>query len=630
VRADVSLKRWLPRTIKQAALTGAILVCAAAAAGLLSYYGLHRDSDGNFTRYPNIADEPDVVIFGTELEGMYLAQRAKQEGLEVLILETKGNLGGQLLQAEMLYLDGTYDDQGNSLVQGGMKELFHHYEKGAIRKKSQFAHYFHEIADQIPLERNIVLEDVQTFEGKVVSIRYKNRYGKSRSVHPRYVVDNSDDAVLIRKLDVKPLPGLEAVYGTAEREYMSGTYMMRFKGADWHRFYSSFWKMDKVERANLYGPETYVDSNIAYGFPPIVSAYDLKNKDGLNLRGLNILNQGQGEILINALQVYGVDPSRPETIENGLRIAQEEMPHIRDHLRKSIVGFEGLELAGAPNYLYVREYNHYPMEYVMQASDLMGGRMFWDNVSIGGYFLDIQGSRSNREGLALGRPDKYGIPLRSYLLKDFENVVTAGKLVGSTAVAYGSTRIQPNGAIAAESIGVLMGQLQGRSLKTVNPEDMDRLHNVMSSKYQIQLRPQKAANKIEHLSAQDKADFDRGIVTLLPGQTVARHLPFIRIIADGRELQFRGIKPILIKGEPWVPLNQTFRLLGVKDARYDADKKRISFTPEDGAGMKYIEAPPVQVLNNFAMVEWKAIAEALGCYWQWDAEKHTLTVQSVK
>lgn len=213
--------------------------------------------------------------------------------------------------------------------------------------------------------------------------------------------------------------------------------MMKFKNVDWHQFYSHFWKLDKVERASLYGPETYVDSNIAYGFPPIVNKYELRNPQMLNLRGLNILNQGDGELIINALQVYDVDASKPETVERGMQAAREEVPHILEHLRKSIVGFEKAELNGEPAYLYVREYLHYPTEYVMEATDVMSGRMFWDNVSIGGYFMDIQGSRSNREGLAVGKPDQYGLPPRSYLLKGYDNVVTAGKLVGSSVVAYG-------------------------------------------------------------------------------------------------------------------------------------------------------------------------------------------------
>ncbi|WP_461479524.1 FAD-dependent oxidoreductase [Paenibacillus sp. PvR148] len=590
---------------------------------VLAYFGLHRDSDGSFMLTPNFSYRTDVVVVGTELEGMYLAQRAKQEGLNVLILETKNHLGGQLLQGEMFYLDGTFDDQGSSLVQGGMKELFRQYELGAIRKKTQFAHYFHRLIDRIPIEKNAVIEDVQADKGKIVSIQYVNRHGMKRAVYPRYVIDNSDDAALIRKLNIEPLPGLEALYGGQEREYMSATFMMRFKGVNWHRFYSHFWEMDKLDRVNRYGPETYVDSNLAYGFPPIVSAYELKNKEWLNLRGLNIIHQGEGEIVINALQVYGVDPSRTDTIERGKRIAKEEISSIRDHLRKQIIGFEGLELNGEPNYLYVREYNHYPTEYVMQATDMMSGRMFWDNVSIGGYFLDIQGSRSNREGLAVGKPDKYGIPLRSYLLKDYDNVITAGKLVGASAVAYGSARIQPNGALAAEAIGVLMAQLQGRSLKTVSREEMQWLHYYMDNTYHIKLHPQESTNKVEYLSEQEKADLDRGLVTLLPGKTVARHLPFIRLRVDGQQMHFQGIKPVMIQGMPWVPLGQTMSLLGAQDVRYDGENKRLTYRVQGEA--RSVESPPVYVLNNFVLVEWRAVAEALGYLWTWSEAEHEVT-----
>src|SRR5690606_16869885 len=108
--------------------------------------------------------------------------------------------------------------------------------------------------------------------------------------------------------------------------------------------------------------------------------------------GLNILHQKDGDVIINALQVYDVDPSKPETIEAAMKVAKEEMPSIRDLLRQHIIGFENVELNGEPQSLYVREYNHYPTEYVLQASDLLSGRMFWDNVSVGGYFIDIQGS----------------------------------------------------------------------------------------------------------------------------------------------------------------------------------------------------------------------------------------------
>ncbi|WP_310500508.1 FAD-dependent oxidoreductase [Paenibacillus qinlingensis] len=594
-----------------------ILIIVAAVGGVLGYFGLHRDSDGGFTLHTQTSFRPDVVVMGTELEGMYLAQRAKQEGLGVLILETKGRLGGQLIQGEMLYLDGTYDDDGDQLMQGGMKELFQQYTKGSVRTKTDFAHYFHRIIEGIPLEKNVVLEDVSMSGNKVDSLTYLDGNGKRRIVKPSYFVDNSDDAAFIRKLNVEPLPGLEALYGSKEREYMSGTYMMKFKGVDWDKFQTHYWKMNKVERAHKYGPESYVNSHIAYGFPPVVSAYELRNKQDLNLRGLNILNQGNGEIIINALQVYGIDPSQKETIQRGMALAKAEMPFIRDHLRNHMVGFEQLEIGGEPNELYIREFNHYPTEYVLQASDLMSGRMFWDNVSIGGYFMDIQGSRSNREGLAIGRPDKYGIPLRSYLLHDYDNVVTTGKLVGATAVAYGSARIQPNGAMAGETIGVLMGQMNGRSLKSTSSEEIKRLHERMEHKYQIKLDDRiTAKNKIAHLSEGEKAELNSGRITLLKGNRIAHHLPFIRVSVEGQAITYNGIKPIVINGIPWVPLSQTFEKIGLGDATYDEENKRILYTFKGKSGT--IESADVQILNNFVLVSWAKLAEVLGYSWEWN------------
>ncbi|MDF2961741.1 MAG: Copper amine oxidase N-terminal domain, partial [Paenibacillus sp.] len=157
-------------------------------------------------------------------------------------------------------------------------------------------------------------------------------------------------------------------------------------------------------------------------------------------------------------------------------------------------------------------------------------------------------------------------------------------------------------------------------LKTAGKDELDRLHQRMDKKYHIKLQPRESANKIAHLSEQDKADLDRGIVTLLPRNTVARHLPFIRVRADGRDLPFHGIKPVVIQGMPWVPLRQTFHMLGAQEARYDAENQRLTHKV-DGKTVT-LDSPPVHVLNNFVMMEWKTVAETLGYQWQWNETDH--------
>jgi hypothetical protein len=92
---------------------------------------------------------------------------------------------------------------------------------------------------------------------------------------------------------------------------------------------------------------------------------------------------------------------------------------VLQHLRKELPGWEKAELNGYPDYLYVRDYDRYETEYVLEASDLMSGKTFWDNVSIAGYPLDLQGTQNSVWGSAKGDPDLYGMPLRSFITKGY-------------------------------------------------------------------------------------------------------------------------------------------------------------------------------------------------------------------
>ncbi len=590
----------------------------------------------------------DLVIVGTELEGLYMAKRAHQEGLKVAIVEPMEGIGGQLLQGEMLYLDETFDLQNRSLVQGLMKDLFTRYYKGEIKKLAHFEAYVQQLIKGIPIEVGATIEKVHTNGRSVTGLSYETSKGQKRFVTLDYIVDNSDRADVIDRLGVQRMPGLEALYQTPGKEYMSGTYMMNFRNVNWQKLMDVFWKQQKNERAAQFGAETYIEDNFGYGFSNVVAKFTPSNPDMVNLRGLNILNQQDGDVIINALQVYDVDPSRPESIRRARELAKLELPRIRDLLREHLPGFEKVELGHAPKYLYVREYNHYPTEYVLQASDLLQGRMYWDNVSVGSYFMDIQGSRSNREGMAIGMPDKYGMPLRSYLLRDYDNVITTGKLVGATPFAYGSARIQPNGALAAESIGVLIAWLKGKPLKQVTKEEMKQFHVYMHDKYHVELNQKEGRNMIAGFTEAEIEELNKGHISLLGGSSRVRPFPLTRILVDDREIRFRGQRPVNINGSTWVPMEELFRALGATKVKYDLDQKKIvyelpaaavsgagsvvaaSYSAAAGAVGGATHSMPMQayMYNNRILVNVKQVAEELHYKLSWDGEKRVVALVS--
>jgi hypothetical protein len=413
---------------------------------------------------PTDPSRPDIVLIGSEIEGIYLADAAREVGLSVVILDPRDEPGGQLIQGEMHYLDETQAGDGKTLLQGKVKGLFDAYKSGSIRKGPEFQSYFQKLLEGIPVESGITITFVElgtdpvTSKKRIQSLKYRTKNGQDKIISAKYWVENSDFAALTSKLGLNRLPGVEVVFG-GDKDYMASSLMMKFKNVDWAKFKQEVNKLSSKEREEKYGKSTTVTDMFTWGFGDVGGRYKPTSSQ-VFLRGLNTVNQLNGEALINALLVYNVDPSNPESIRKALELGRRETELILQHLRSELPGWENAELNGYPNYLYVRDYDRYETEYVLRASDLMSGRMFADNVSIAGYKLDLQGTQNSVWGKEMGHPDKYGLPLRAFLSKGYANVIVAGKNVGAAGIAYGSARIQPNTSIAGEVIGYLLGYVE--------------------------------------------------------------------------------------------------------------------------------------------------------------------------
>ncbi|WP_442603387.1 FAD-dependent oxidoreductase [Paenibacillus sp. KN14-4R] len=475
----------------------------------------------------NSTDKYDIVMIGSEIEGLYLARAAADEGLSVKIIDPRDAFGGQLLQGQMLFLDEARDGAQKSLLQGRVKGLFDGFKQGKIRKLREFEQYVDKLRGSIPVESNVQITDIATSTSSdgqlhITDLTYKSKEHGAQKISANYWVDNTDYAALLSQLKTKRLPGLEKLYALKQVEYMSSGMMMKFKNVNWSKFNASFNALTKEERLAKYG-SGYVNETFAIDLSKITDSYKPSN-ERVRLRGLNALHQRDGDVIINALLVYNIDPSKPDSIATAVDLGHKETALILEHFRKTLVGWENAELGEQPSYPYIREYNHYETDYVLQPSDMLGGHMFWDNVSIAGYPLDLQGVTDVKGGIEMGRPDKYGMPLRSFLLPNYDNVITAGKNVGSSAIAYGSARIQPNTSIAAESIGVMLGQIKGKKkLKELKEQDMTQLHQYLASRYQIKLTGIKGENKLAGWTDDEITKLNDG--TILFPSYVSKHAP---------------------------------------------------------------------------------------------------------
>lgn len=462
-------------------------------------------------------DHADVVIIGSELEGMYLARAATDAGLRVKVLDPKPAAGGETLQGEMFFLDVPRDDHYHNLAQGSVRRLIDGYQAGTIRTLSEFTAYYKQLTRGVPILSDIHIKKVQTAYSKdkdnsttIQAITYSDAHRKIHRITASYFVDNSDNAALIQQLpSAKKLPGLEALYGSSSKQYQAATYMMRFKNVNWQQFENVFQGLTSKEVKQRFS-WGYVNNSYALGLPAVTRLFQATSKR-VRLRDLNALYQGHGDVIVNALLLYHVDPSNPSSVQSAIRLGRKNTDGVLKLFQKKLPGFEHAAVNGYPPYLYIREYQHYQADYVLQISDLLSARMFWDNVSIGAYPIDLQGSMANPWGIEMGRPDKYGIPLRSFLLAPYSNVILAGKNVGASAIAYGSVRIQANTALAAQTIGILLGRLQGKKrLNEVNKQDMAVFHQYLANHDHIVLTGVSGKNKIAGMSKHQIEQLDQG------------------------------------------------------------------------------------------------------------------------
>ncbi|MEK3983561.1 FAD-dependent oxidoreductase [Paenibacillus sp. FSL K6-3166] len=443
------------------------------------------------TSIPTTAAGYDVVVIGSEIQGVLLAREAKNLGLKVMILDPRSKPGGELIQGQMFFLDDVNDNKKRSLVQGEMKDLFTAYKAGSIRKKEDFEKYFNKVIKGIPLKSGIVIDAVATVPSSkdkaLKTLTYHSKDGTQTTIQSKYWVENTDFNALSSHLQVKRIPGMESIYKGKQADYMAATYMLNFKNVDWNRLHQAILEDYPLTNVrNKYGPNTYVDWNFATGFSNITNKFKADNSD-LKLRGLNATNQKNGQVIINGLLIYNVNPADPKSVQSAITKARAAAPSILAFLRSNIPGFSKAELNGFPEYLYIRDYNRHETNYVLEYSDLMNGTMFWDNVSIGGYSIDLQGTKTIPTGIGFGKPDRYGLPLRSFELKSYDNVLVVGKNVGANIKAYGSARIMPTTALAAQTIGIILGK-ESKRLADLTPADFERIHKYLEKDYKITLK----------------------------------------------------------------------------------------------------------------------------------------------
>jgi hypothetical protein len=195
-----------------------------------------------------------------------------------------------------------------------------------------------------------------------------------------------------------------------------------------------------------------INESSLWGFDKMQD-YPAVNKERVRMRGLNGGRQNDNTMLVNALQIFNIDPFDPKSREEAKQIAKDELPHVLAYLKQQYPDFEGVELAGIAPELYVRESRHMQGEYRLTIVDLLENRDQWDRIAFGGYPVDIQRTSPKDNGAVVIDPDKYAVPFRSLVPLKVDGLLVVGRAASYDTLPHGSARVVPVGMAEGEAAG---------------------------------------------------------------------------------------------------------------------------------------------------------------------------------
>lgn len=382
----------------------------------------------------------DLIVVGGGLTGVAAAVCARRQGLDVLLIEKAGYLGGApatcLINPFMPY-STKVDGKKFALSQGFFAEL-----QQILRDTGCYDGIVHEEIHEeyvkIALDRLVVNEGVQPLlhatlcgveknEGVLKAVMVATKAGVLR-FEARYFIDCSGDG------DLAVMAGCPYHLGREEDGLCQPmTLCFRIGNIDIPTF-----EKNKVAAQKLY-KEFQAEGKI-------------KNpRENILIFRTHV----DGMLHFNTTRVIKLDPTNPFDVTNAEMIAREQMFEMYYFLRDNVPGFEKSQLLYSASEIGVRESRMIEGEYLLTQDDLVNCVKFEDRIAAANYDIDIHNpSGSGTSHYYFPDGTWYTIPYRCLVPLKADNLLVAGRCISSTHEAQASYRIMPIVTTLGQAAGI--------------------------------------------------------------------------------------------------------------------------------------------------------------------------------
>ena len=404
--------------------------------------------------------EYNLIVIGGGLSGVAAAVCAAREGLNVLLVERMGCLGGAMsncsvypfMKHAIKYADGTK----RILSAGIFAEMCkRHRELGGVSERGWQPEIFKIMLDRLVEESSVKvmfhtqLIDVVKEDRKISAVRLLGKHGIFE-VNADYFIDASGDG------DLMAYAGCEYQLGR-ESDGLCQPMKTNFRisGVDIEKY-----KEDK---------------------PYLQELFKRFNEEGkISVPRENMLingNLGEGVLHFNSTRVVKMNPLDSNDLSLAEMEARRQVLEIYNFLRTNSDAFKNSTLVLIAPEIGVRESRKIKGVHVLTADELKQCVDFEDSIALGNYMIDIH----NPDGVGTYRyrfqPEEYyRIPYRSLVPKEIDNMLVAGRCLSADHEAHSAVRIMPICACLGQAAGTAIAQAQHTG-KTVHNVDVSAVQS---------------------------------------------------------------------------------------------------------------------------------------------------------
>lgn len=406
-----------------------------------------------FENAPQVSTDYDVIVVGGEPEGISAAVSAARNGMQTLLLEDDHALGGLMTLGELNFIDMCEGRDSTLLTQGIFKEFYDAVGGSAFDITEAKNIFLTMVTDEPELTLRLNAKSpTPVMEGNTIVGITVEEDGQPVTYTAKRIIDATVDA------DIAAASGVPYTFagediGEKDRQ-MGVTLVFELSGVNWNKVFMHLnWDRFKASTLKQGSADMGATDKMAWGYTEEGYSYEPQD-DMMRLRGFNVARQDNGNVLINALIIFGVDVLDAESKANGIARGQKELEYILPYIRENFAGFEKAELVGTAEQLYVRESRHIIGEYQLSIDDVLENCDQWDKIAIGSYPVDVQPTATQRYGTVIGSPDRYAVPFRSLVPLEIEHLLVVGRSASYKSLAAGSARVIPLGMACGQGAGV--------------------------------------------------------------------------------------------------------------------------------------------------------------------------------